>query len=151
MPWGLQLLHEADATHPALHAARDALEALQSRSEMVVSVDWDGVTLEQLPGVVELAVRRAGVQVAASKGRAGSPLSVSFSVCDAAAGEVYVAALRWEGGSRHLHCLAPLLAPIRLDGLTAVPRRAPAASPGPASARRRLPTCPTAGWGSSSS
>ena len=79
VPWGLQLLHEADVTHPALHAARDALEALQSCSEMVVSVDWDGVTLEQLPGVVELAVRRAGVQVAASEGRAGSPLSVSFS------------------------------------------------------------------------
>ena len=125
VPWGLQLLHEADVTHPALHAAHDALEALQSRSEMVVSVDWDGVTLEQLPGVVELAVRRAGVQVAASEGRAGSPLSVSFSVRDAAAGEVYVAALRWEGGSRHLHCLAPLLAPIRLDGLTAVPTDGP--------------------------
>ena len=125
VPWGLQLLHEADATHPALHAARDALEALQSRSEMVVSVDWDGVTLEQLPGVVELAVRRAGVQVAASEGRAGSPLSVSFSVRDAAAGEVYVAQLRWEGGSRHLHCLAPLLAPLRLDGLTAVPADGP--------------------------
>lgn len=125
VPWGLQLLHEADATHPALNAARDALEALQSRSEMVVSVDWDGVTLEQLPGVVELAVRRAGVQVAASEGRAGSPLSVSFSVRDAAPGEVFVAQLRWEGGSRHLHCLAPLLAPLRLDGLTAVPTDGP--------------------------
>ena len=125
VPWGLQLLREADLTHPALNAASGALEALHSRSEMVVSVDWDGVTPEQLPGVVRLAVRRAGVQVAAVEGRAGSPLSVSFSVRDAAAGEVYVAGLRWEGGSRHLHCTAPLLAPIRLDGLTAVPAEGP--------------------------
>ena len=35
-------------THPVILAARDALEALQSRSEMVVSVDWDGVRIARM-------------------------------------------------------------------------------------------------------
>ena len=109
-PWGLQLLREADGTHPALHAASDALEALQARSELTVNVDWGNLVLKQLPGVVKLLVCRAGVPVGTAEGHVAAPLSLSFSVAEAEAGEVFVAELRWEGGSRHLHCLAPLRA-----------------------------------------
>ena len=122
VPWGLMLLREADAAHPALVANSSALEALRDRSELTVSVDWGNLVAEQLPDIVHLIVSRAGVQVGAAQGGATAPLSVAFSVRDAAAGEVFVASLRWAGGSRHLHCHAPLLAPIRLDGLSAAPK-----------------------------
>ena len=129
VPWGLQLLIEANRTHPALGAASSAIHALQERSELTVSVDWGSLVTEQLPGVVQLTIRRAGVQVAATEGRLNAPLSITFSVRGAAAGEVFVAALRWAGGSRHLHCYAPLLAPIRLDGLSAPPSSSADAPP----------------------
>lgn len=122
VPWGLMLLREADAAHPALVANGAALEALRDRSELTVSVDWGNLAAEQLPGVVHLVISRAGVQVGAAQGGATAPLSVTFSVRGAAAGEVFVASLRWAGGSRHLHCHAPLLAPLRLDGLSAAPK-----------------------------
>ena len=121
VPWGLQLLGEANRTHPALGAASSAIEALHERSELTVSVDWGSLVAEQLPGVVQLTVRRAGEQIGVADGYRGAPLSITSSVRGAAAGEVFVAALRWAGGSRHLHCHAPLLAPIRLDGLSAPP------------------------------
>ena len=122
VPWGMMLLREADPEHPALSRASAALAALDSQGDLTVHVDWGGLTPDAMAGPVSFAVRRGGAVVATAEGVGPRmPLSVMFNVKTAAPGEIFVAILSWPGGTRHLHCMAPLTAPVRLDGLLVAP------------------------------
>ena len=134
VPWGLMLLREADPSHSALtHAAAAAsLHALDTHKVLTISVDWrDLATASSVGGgPVRLVVRRQGVDIATALGRGPpEPLSVQFSVAGAAPGAVFIARLSWPAGQRHLHCMAPLHAPVRLMGLTAPPAATHASVP----------------------
>jgi len=145
VPWGLMLLRQVDPLHPVLTsgAVPASLEALDVHNELAVHVDWRQLsTVEAVGGgPVRLTVSHHGAIVAAAEGRGPpDPLSVRFAVSDAQPGTVFIARLSWPGGSRHLHCLAPLRAPVRLEGLTAPPAAMP---PSPSSAAT-LPNVPSA-------
>ena len=121
VPWGLMLLREADPSHKVLSQNSAALAALDLRSELTVHVDWGSLPADMISYPVRLQVRQQGEVVASTVQNTTShkkPLSIAFSVLDAAPGEFFVAELSWPGGARHLHMLAPLRAPVRLDGLT---------------------------------
>jgi hypothetical protein len=116
VPWGLMLLREANAAHSAV-CENEHWDALDARGELRVSVDWGNLLAAQVDGVCSLLVRRGGIEIAREEGFAPAPLSVTFSADGSTAGEPFVAELKWSGGTRHLHCLAPLRAPLKLDGL----------------------------------
>lgn len=141
VPWGLMLLREAEPSHPALVQNAAGLAALDSESELSVHVDWQDLTAE-LVGLVRLSVRHKGAVVAEAAGGAPQPLCVTFSVAGACAGDVYLASLTWDGGSRHLHCLAPLHAPVKLDGLAAMPAAALPTATSLLAADRSAVECP---------
>ena len=128
------LLREANPTHEAVRAA--SWEALDTRGELTVRVDWGSMpTLPLQPaapngsspiapaairvGAARLVVRHAQREIASSRVDAApdDDLSVTFCVNGALPGEPFIAELRWYDGSRHLHCLPPLRAPLNLDGL----------------------------------
>ena len=145
VPWGLMLLRQVDPLHPVLTsgAVPASLEALDVHNELAVHVDWRQLSTVEVVGggPVRLTVSYHGAIVAAAEGRGPpDPLSVRFAVADAEPGTVFIARLSWPGGSRHLHCLAPLRAPVRLEGLTAPPAAMP---PSPSTAAT-LPNVPSA-------
>ena len=117
MPWGLMLLREAVPDHSASLAGD--WEALDEKKQLTVSVDWGPLGAEMAPA--QLVVRQGGIEIASASGRAPHALSVCFSIAHMAPGEASVAELSWAGGSRTLHCLAPLRAPIRLCELLSAP------------------------------
>ena len=124
LPWGAFVLRQMmppGASHSVLRDTAVGWHAFWTRSELTVHVDWGGLEPSEVQGVPRLSVRHMGVELSSTQGLAGAPLSLTFSVRDLAPGEVVVACLRWESGSRHLHCVVPLREPIRLDGLLALP------------------------------
>ena len=126
VPWGLMLLREANPSHSALRKFEAPLKLLAEQCKLTVSVDWCGLTCST---ACRLSVRRAGRELVAVDGRCPDELSLSFSVADAAPGQVHVAMLSWgdaacsdgEAGSRHLHMLAPLHSPLPLSRLIVAP------------------------------
>lgn len=128
LPWGALLLREAlpaDASHSALRDTREGWEAFLARGELTVWVEWGGLTPASVQGQFRLCVRHRGAKVAFVSSVAGAALSLTVTMRGLAPGEVLVACLAWEGGSRHLHCLTPLCAPLPLSGLLAPPPPAP--------------------------
>ena len=122
VPWGLMLLRAANPEHTAVNSANEALAALDSRAELAVEVDWGALEGSDFQGRVQLMVRCRGEIVAQAEVLdPPAPLRVTFSVAHSEPGEAFVASLSWSGGSRNLHCLAPLQADVRLDGLLAIP------------------------------
>lgn len=124
LPWGAMLLAESMPGSQELTAFQSARELLRTKSQLEVTVDWHSAVNDEALRSCKLAVRRGGAELASVSGGAPSALSVAFSVADASPGEVFVAELSWESGSRTLHVLAPLRGPLPLGGLLCR-RRAP--------------------------
>ena len=124
LPWGAMLLAESMPGSQEIAAFQGARELLRTHSQLEVIVDWHSAVHDEALRSCKLAVRRGGAELASVTGGAPSALTVTFSVADASPGEVFVAELSWESGSRTLHVLAPLRGPLPLGGLLCR-RRAP--------------------------
>ena len=118
-PHGLQMLQ---ALYPT--AQREA--ELRSPG-LSVWVDWGAMSSAAAAaaagmclGMCVLSVRHGGCEVARAKGQYSRPLRVAFPRRDAAS--PFLAELRWRGGRRSLHVVAPPLGTLHLDSLVLPPR-----------------------------
>ena len=97
----------------------DARSALLNAPEMAVWVEWGSAV--RWHGSCRLTIRLLGKEVSGVTGECSQPLSVKFGRHGACAGTSYLAELRWHGGSRWLHVLAPPTAGASLHGLVLPP------------------------------
>ena len=97
----------------------DARSALLNAPEMAVWVEWGSAV--RWHGSCRLTIRLLGKEVSGVTGECSQPLAVKFGRHGACAGTSYLAELRWQGGSRWLHVLAPPTAGASLHGLVLPP------------------------------
>jgi len=95
------MLHELQ---PTIERARQL-----GKQQIDVWVDWgnDATVVVSPFGECRLSVRLSGHEISYAVGVCWRRLHVRFAVGTAPAGTSFLAELRWQGGSRNLHVLAP--------------------------------------------
>ena len=101
VPQELLMLHELQ---PTIERARQL-----GKQQIDVWVDWgnDATVVVSPFGECRLSVRLSGHEISYAVGVCWRRLHVRFAVGTAPAGTSFLAELRWQGGSRNLHVLAP--------------------------------------------